>query len=124
MSLYKSIRVISCLLIVTVIAAGFGTTAVSGITKSYIRGDVDGNGFVTVADATWVQKKIAEMQTPDFNFAAGDVDGNGLYVSDATSIQRYAAEFAENPYHIGEIVYEESEPEPSRDEYELPFVPN
>lgn len=77
-------------------------------------------------DATLVQFRIAELNTPGHNFKAGDVNGDGLYVSDATSIQRYAAEFAENPYHIGEWVNESGTtvPEPSRDQYELPFVPN
>lgn len=86
-----------------------------------MRGDVNGDNQVTVADATLIQQKVAEMDVPDFNMKAGDVDGNGLYVSDATWIQRYAAEYKDNPYQIGEIFSDD--PEPLRDEYELPFVP-
>ena len=53
------------------------------------------------------------------------MDGDGLNITDATSIQRYLAQF-ENIYHIDETVTipDPTTPQPTRDPYELPFVPN
>ena len=54
-------------------------------------------------------------------YIRGDANGDGkvLDVADVTKIQRYLVE-AENENHIGERVTEQ---QPTRDEYELPFVP-
>ena len=71
----------------------------------YVRGDADGDGAVTILDATAIQRKLAELATASFNEAAADVDGDGLNIIDATKIQRYLAEF-ENIYHINEPVSE------------------
>ena len=84
------------------------------------RGDANNDGFVSISDATTIQRKLAEFST-DINLKAADVDGNGLDIADATNIQRYLAEF-DDPYHIGEFVSDNTEP--TRDEYELPFIPN
>ena len=72
----------------------------------YIRGDANGDG------------KVDEMESMS-KVVSRDVDGNGLDVADVTKIQRYLVE-AENVNHIGERVTEQ---QPTRDEYELPFVP-
>ena len=88
---------------------------------SYVRGDANGDGKVDIADATIIQMVVAQM-IPDSDGAIakrGDVDGNGLDVADVTKIQRYLVE-EENVNHIGERVTEQ---QPTRDEYELPFVP-
>ena len=87
----------------------------------YIRGDANGDGKVDIADATMIQMVIAQMTLDTDGAIAkrGDVDGNGLDVADVTKIQRYLVE-AENVNHIGERVTEQ---QPTRDEYELPFVP-
>ena len=123
----KNSKITVCVLLaaLTVTVAVAGMINVNAASKKYLRGDVNGDYFITVMDATLVQFKVAELATPDYNFDAGDINGDGLYVSDATSIQRYVAEFEENPYHIGEWVNEDDStvPEPSRDDYELPFVP-
>lgn len=68
-----------------------------------ILGDTDGDGEVTSVDATFVQRVLAFMPTPDIiDEDAGDVDRNGeLEIIDATMIQRYIAEFS-IPYPIGE----------------------
>ena len=54
-------------------------------------GDVNGDGEVTIIDATWIQRKLAELDVPDsFNDEAADVDGDGVVtIFDATGIQRY-----------------------------------
>ena len=96
---------------------------------SYLRGDADGDGHVTIMDATVIQRRLAEIPTPSFDERAADVDGDGLNITDATQIQRYLAEF-DNIYHINETVTipdpttpQPTTPQPTRDPYELPVVP-
>ena len=53
----------------------------------------DGDGMVTVADATRVQRFLAEI-IEDVPLQAADVNGDGaVTVEDATLIQQYLAEF-------------------------------
>ena len=113
-----------CLL--ATIGMAFPVSAASG----YIRGDADGDGHVTIMDATVIQRRLAEIPTPSFDERAADVDGDGLNITDATQIQRYLAEF-DNIYHINETVTipdpttpQPTTPQPTRDPYELPVVPN
>ena len=56
-------------------------------------GDVNGDGFVNVSDATLVQKHIAGIQfIAEEKLCQADTDGNGVIsVSDATLIQKYVA---------------------------------
>lgn len=70
---------------------------------TYLRGDSDGDGIVTIVDATIIQRKVVDIPVPFINEKAADVDGDGLDVVDATSIQRYLLDF-ENIHHINEIV--------------------
>ena len=119
---------------VTAILMIFGLLAVTAIlpvnaTESYIRGDANGDGHVTIMDATVIQRRLAEIPTPSFDERAADVDGDGLNITDATQIQRYLAEF-DNIYHINETVTipdpttpQPTTPQPTRDPYELPVVP-
>ena len=61
---------------------------------SYILGDANGDGSVTVSDVTTVQRHTAELEflTGD-RFAAADVNKDGVVnVDDATLIQKYIAE--------------------------------
>lgn len=96
---------------------------------SYLRGDADGDGEVTITDATAIQRTLAEIPTASFFEKAADVDGDGLNIMDATNIQRYLVGF-ENTYHIDETVTvpdpttpQPTTPQPTRDPYELPVVP-
>ncbi len=66
-----------------------------------LRGDADGDGAVTVLDATAIQRRLVGFTTDRFVAAAADVTGNGLDILDATAIQRYLAGF-ENTCDIGE----------------------
>ena len=72
---------------------------------SYILGDADGDGDVTIIDATWVQRALAGIEvSSDFNEAAADVDGDGdMTIIDVTYIQRYLAGI-DVPYAVGEPV--------------------
>ena len=72
---------------------------------SYVRGDADHDGKVTIIDATKIQRFLAKLvDDPDgYIRLAGDVDGDGLNIIDATRIQRYLARI-DNPYNISELV--------------------
>lgn len=61
--------------------------------SEYILGDVDDDGYVSVLDATRIQKFKASIITEnEINLAAADVDGDGyVTVMDATRIQKYKA---------------------------------
>ena len=62
-------------------------------TKDYLLGDVNGDGQVTVVDATLIQKYIAGLVTlSDTQKAAADVNNDGsVSIVDATQIQKYIA---------------------------------
>ena len=101
---------------------------------SYMRGDADGDGYITVLDATKIQRVIAVLDTDDDGMVSlrSAVTGDSLNIMDATAIQRVLAGFS-NTYGIGIVVDPSSDPtdattapatqSPTRDPYELPFVP-
>lgn len=63
------------------------------VIKRRLLGDVDGDGNVTILDATYIQRKLAGIKPKfAFNEAAADADGDGhLTIFDATYIQRWLA---------------------------------
>ena len=65
-------------------------TTVSSTSKGLGRGDVDGDGVISILDATLVQQYLAGMK--ELSRAQrrwGDVDGNGyINIDDATNLQR------------------------------------
>ncbi len=63
-----------------------------------IYGDVNLTGYVSVSDATEIQKAVAELITiSDLQAALADVDADGtITVKDATEIQKYIAELPVN----------------------------
>lgn len=62
---------------------------------AYMLGDADGDGIITIIDATKIQRVLAGLTDDDDGMIAmrGDVNGNGLDILDATKIQRYLAGF-------------------------------
>lgn len=107
---------------------------------SFIRGDADADGTVSVIDATSIQKVRASIEVKVFDANAADVDGDGVVsVIDATYIQKSLAHL-EIPYAVGEVVTIEEtvfetteettapteavEPTYIPGENELPFIPN
>ena len=71
-------------------------------TLSFILGDADGDGEVTVLDATVIQRVLVYLSSDDDGMIAlrGSVDGDELNITHATKIQRFLAEI-EVPDPIG-----------------------
>lgn len=106
-------------LIVSLIVIGSCVLSANASTDSYIRGDADNDGSITILDATTIQRYLASFTVSSFNMDAACITGTVLSILDATAIQRYLVGYI-NSYHIGEVI---NTLQPSRDEYELPFVP-
>ncbi len=67
-------------------------TNAPGNPDQQILGDVDGDGVVTILDATAIQRYLAGLSTDSFNMSSADTDGDGnVTILDATAIQRYLA---------------------------------
>ena len=75
---------------------------VSSFEYSNMLGDADGDGSVSIIDATIIQRKLADftVNNPENVAILGDVTRDELDIIDATCIQRYLAGF-ENNYNIG-----------------------
>ena len=73
--------------------------------ETYLKGDADGNGEVTILDATVVQRKLADLTVNDPEGVAirGAVTTGTLGILDATAIQRFIAGF-ENVYGIDTVM--------------------
>lgn len=118
----KYFIVISAFLVTAMLL--FSAAAFAG-SSSYIRGDADGNGSVTIDDVTMIQKVLAELE-PDANgkiTKRSNIDGDVLSITDATAVQMYIAGFS-NENKIGETVEEQvTTQQPTTRSYELPFIP-
>ena len=59
----------------------------------YLNGDADGDGKITILDATLIQRVLVVLSKDTDGTIAirGDVDKDGLTILDATAIQRYLA---------------------------------
>ena len=67
-------------------------------------GDADGDGEVTVIDATLMQRKIAYIDVGGFDISVSDTDGDGmLSITDVTTLQRWLAGFS-NVKNVGKPV--------------------
>ena len=96
-------------------ATGRSSIAYSGNTEHYttiafllpggtLCGDADGDDFVTILDATVIQRKLANFEVGDYNATAADADGDGtVTILDATAIQRKLAGF-DDGHPIGEPI--------------------
>ena len=68
-------------------------------------GDVDGNGDITISDATAVQRYLAELETLDaiHLYAADANEDKEVDIADATAIQMAVAEISTG-HTIGEVI--------------------
>lgn len=107
----------------TVTAVGGGTAVLRAVSKSgftaeteieisgdpygagRILGDVDGDGEVTITDATFIQREEANIQIPfELNILTADADADGeITVTDATFIM-YSLVHAQSNDNIGKSV--------------------
>ena len=121
----KLIVVISVLLAASMFMFSAAVSAGSG---SYLIGDTDGSGVVSIEDVTLIQKVLAELvaDTDGSITKRGNVDGDELSISDATAVQMYIAG-CRNDYNIGETAEEQvttqAATQPTTRSYELPFIP-
>ncbi len=71
----------------------FNTTAGTVSVKSFVLGDVDGDGCVTIIDATTGQRYIAkQVALTDEQMACADTNTDGnINLKDTTAIQRFVA---------------------------------
>ena len=72
--------------------------------KSWIRGDTDGDGEVSILDATCIQRELASLPNKSYYEENADADEDGeVTILDATGIQRYLASL---PYEgrIGNVI--------------------
>ena len=129
----KSLKILTviCAAAISFAAVSIGAGAVNTETN-YLRGDANGDGFVTIYDVTALQRHLVNLELlSENNLTAADIDVNGLDITDATNIQRYLAEY-ENVYNVGEwinIGATEPTTQPSTHWFkpgnnELPFIPN
>ena len=70
-----------------------------------ILGDADGDGVVTILDATVIQRYLASFVVPNPAIVEerGDIAQDGIDILDATWIQRWLAELT-IPYPIGKTI--------------------
>ena len=128
MKLLKSFTAVVLSVIISVCVI-FAVHSATGDKNEYILGDANSDGVVTISDVTAVQMVLADISLPEFNEKAGDIDGNGLDVTDAHNIQRYVAMY-EDLLGIGGTVTETvpTTQKPTNayktDPYELPFIPD
>ncbi|MBQ3265259.1 MAG: dockerin type I repeat-containing protein [Ruminococcus sp.] len=123
-------RVLFCMITVLLIAVLcfplLSATGAPNESGSYKLGDVDGDGQVTMIDATIIQRVLAHLLNDDDGMYTkrGDVDGDGkLTAADVTWIQRWLAHMS-TPYAVGEVITP-TEPEtlePTEEPTEAPVV--
>ena len=74
------------------------TDIVKASASTVILGDVDGDGMVTILDATFIQRQLAGLPLPfEFNETPADTDEDGtITIVDVTYIQRWLADLPSN----------------------------
>ena len=71
------------------------TASAATVSSGNIMGDVDGDGVISIADATTLQKYITNIvDFDDEQLAVADTSGDGnVNIIDATQIQKYLVQF-------------------------------
>lgn len=109
-------RKIFTIALVTVLSLVFSVVTVDAI--SYKKGDVDGNGDITVKDASLVQRFLIGLDfLSDEQYNRADVDNNGrVSLVDASRIQRYCLGYADEITDIGSDNSSESDSDNTSDD--------
>lgn len=93
----------TALILILICAAVMMLAGTAIAAQSVLLGDADGDGEVTPADASSIQRELSGLRmNGEISEEAADVDGNGVIeITDATYIQRWIAQI-DQPYPIGE----------------------
>lgn len=90
-------KTLNLILIISIVfsVALFQNTNAKANTFSYLLGDADLDGSITVSDVTYLQMHLASYyEISNISAYLGDVDGNaGISIGDVTTIQRFLAKF-------------------------------
>lgn len=102
---YKILAVLLCIAVMML------TGTVTASAAGDILGDADGDGRVTIIDATTIQRTLAGLNvTRGFSKNSADVNRSGnIEITDATLIQRWLVNMASS-FPIGTQVEEPTEP--------------
>ncbi len=103
-------RIISLVIAMTMLVSMFsvGMVSASAETQTYVLGDANGDGKVTILDATVIQRFVAgleyEFEEGTIEYAAANVNKDDkISIFDATLIQQYVASYdSAMVYGIGE----------------------
>lgn len=72
--------------------------------ETYLNGDADKSGNISIVDATVIQRHLAQLANEKFDEVAADVDkDNRIAIVDATHIQRYLAKLG-NDYKVDQML--------------------
>lgn len=101
-------RLLTVLLAIMIIAIPIFSVSVSAASVNKVTallGDVDGNGRITVRDATTIQKSLSGMEILDpLSKKLADVDGNGkVVIKDVSTLQKWLSG-SKISYAIGKTV--------------------
>ena len=101
-------RVLS-LIISLVLALSVFSVMTASAAEEPICGDADGDGTITIMDATTIQRHLVDiLQLSEERLKAADISGDGIDITDATQIQRWLAAYQVS-YPIGELIEHEEE---------------
>ena len=114
-------QTLAAILAATMMTAMFSTGAAAAEqSDAALLGDVDGDGAVTITDATFIQHKLAGSPIPfEFDERVADADeDNSITITDVTYIQKWLTDLPSNP-NIGKPLREKKIYNPTiRKEYE------
>lgn len=114
-------RIISLMIVAILCLSGIAVSASevaltdTSEPPSFVWGDADGDGTVTILDATCIQRYLADYSVTNFNKAAAMVsNGKDLTIIDATLIQRKLVNLIDR-FPVEEAAIQPTEPEPTEE---------
>lgn len=103
---FRPSRIVAAVLCAAVIMSG----VISASSATVICGDADGDGTITIMDATCIQRVLAELPVSSFSLQGADINASGgIDITEATMIQRWLADM-ETTYPIGDQIEVPAEP--------------